>query len=431
MRKLMEGIRYWGQLLLLPVYWISFLVPRDKNIWLFGSTFGRRFADNPRYLYLYVSQHSKKSSEKICKEIEERKRKGHQWSEDKNCEHIRPIWISHDKEIVSFLQDNGYESYYYHSLKGIWYALRGKVYLFDNYSKDINFWQSGGAIKVNLWHGVGNKKINFDNEYDKFRHPKNLWEKIKYFPRTISDEKPSHYILTTSKMMSEIFARAFRVPMSHIVETGYPRNDILFEESGIMPLYYKEEINVQNKMKQWKEQGYTLLSYVPTFRPSEEKFLKVLDLHIFNVFLQEHKMILVCKLHPKSGFKKEFEAISYSNIYHVPAEVDINSFLGKIDLLIADYSSVYSDYKLLDRPVVAFHYDFEEYSSDTRDAYFNWDEYMPEKKAVDMEGLERAILQVLDNDEALTKRQKSRAKMYREVDANSCKRTVAEVKTIV
>ena len=45
--KITDRLHYWGQLLLLPVYWLSFLVPRDKKIWLFGSTFGRRFADNP------------------------------------------------------------------------------------------------------------------------------------------------------------------------------------------------------------------------------------------------------------------------------------------------------------------------------------------------------------------------------------------------
>ena len=26
----------------------------------FGSTFGKRFADNPKYLYLYMSQHKDK-----------------------------------------------------------------------------------------------------------------------------------------------------------------------------------------------------------------------------------------------------------------------------------------------------------------------------------------------------------------------------------
>jgi len=227
MRKIIEGIKYWGQLFLLPVYWFSFLFPRNNNIWLFGSTFGRRFADNPRYLYLYVAQMVRKIQKDNCdknnKDINECMVNG---------KPLRPIWISHNKEIVEFLTKNGYEAYYNHSLKGIWYCLRGKVYCFDNYSKDISFWLSGGAIKFNMWHGVGNKCINYDNKHDKVRHPKNVWEKFKYFPRRLSDEKPSHYILTTSAMMSEVFARAFQVPKEHVIEAGYPRNDILFENTN-------------------------------------------------------------------------------------------------------------------------------------------------------------------------------------------------------
>ena len=80
--KIADWLKYWGQLLLLPVYWMSFLVPRDRKLWLFGSTFGRRFADNPKYLYLYVSQHKKELG-------------------------VRPVWISHDKSIVSMLSKKG------------------------------------------------------------------------------------------------------------------------------------------------------------------------------------------------------------------------------------------------------------------------------------------------------------------------------------
>ena len=31
----------------------SMLDKRDPNLWVFGSWFGSRFADNPKYLYLY------------------------------------------------------------------------------------------------------------------------------------------------------------------------------------------------------------------------------------------------------------------------------------------------------------------------------------------------------------------------------------------
>lgn len=415
MKKILEGIKYWGQLFLLPIYWFSFLFPRSKNIWLFGSTFGRRFADNPRYFYLYISQMDSS---------------------------IRPIWISHNKEIVEFLNENGYEAYYNHSLKGIWYCLRGKVYCFDNYSKDISFWLSGGALKFNMWHGVGNKCINYDNKHDKVRHPKNTWEKFKYFPRRLSDEKPSHYILTTSPMMSEIFSRAFQIPMDHVIEAGYPRNDILFEDANhlqqasdnnvyIKNLYLPEEQKLMEHISSWKEQGLKVIAYLPTFRPSENKLFEVCDLKQLNRFFQEHNMMMVCKLHPKSSCMKEFEKIEYSNIYVVPAEVDVNAFLGKIDLLIADYSSVYSDYMLLDRPVVAFHYDYEEYAKDTRDAYFDWDEYMPEKRVKNGVELRETILKVMEDDVANVKRRAFRNKLYLDLDELSARRVLDKMKTIL
>lgn len=428
MKNIMERIKYWGQLLLLPVYWFSFLFPRNKKIWLFGSTFGRRFADNPRYLYLYVSQHSDKGSKQLKDEMAAWKTAGHAYEEDEACKDIRPIWISHDKGIVEFLQKNGYEAYYYHSFQGIWYCLRGKIYFFDNYSKDISFWLSGGAVKVNLWHGVGNKCINYDNKHDKVRHPKNAWEKFKYFPRRLSDEKPSHYILATSPMMGEIFARAFQVPMEHVIEAGYPRNDILFEDAGVKNLHLPTEQQLMERIIKWKNEGKTILGYLPTFRSSEEQFFDVCNLETFNTYLQKHEMQLVCKLHPKSACKEVFENVLYSNVYVAPPDVDVNSFLGKIDLLIADYSSVYSDYMMLDRPVVAFQYDYEEYVSDTRDAYFDWNEYMPEVKAYNQEELEKAIDRVLQRDEAQGKRKIYRNLLYNVIGVASSKSLVGKVK---
>lgn len=152
LRKILLEIKYWSQIFLIPVYGFSFLTPRSNHIWVYGSSFGRRFTDNPRYLYLYSSQ--------------------------KQLSTIS-IWISKNTIIVKFLKDNGYEAYSQYSIKGIWFCLRAGVYIFDNYSKDISFWLSGGAKKINLWHGVGNKKINYDNRFDTIRHPKNKFEKFR------------------------------------------------------------------------------------------------------------------------------------------------------------------------------------------------------------------------------------------------------------
>lgn len=402
-KKLTERIKYWLQLFLLPVYGFSFLVPRSKRIWVFGCTFGKRFSENPRYLYLYASQNA--------------------------TDRIRPIWISHNKRIVSFLQEHGYESYYYHSWKGIWYSLRAKVFIFDNYSKDINFWFSGGAVKINLWHGSGNKKTNHDNMFDKIRHPKNTWEKWSTWLRRLSDEKPNHYTLATSDAMAQIFTSAFATDLKHIIVEGYPRNDMLFEkkESHIMNLCTQIEQDLLNKIEELEEKNQKIAAYMPTFRESERVFFDVMDLKKFNIFLQKQNIILITKLHPKSKIKREFEEISYSNIINADAEIDVYSFLKKIDLLITDYSSVYSDFMLLNRPVIAFHYDWELYSANTRDSYIDHDTYMPERKAKTMAELMECMEKVLENDSFQEKRMESRARMFRTVDGKSSARLCEKI----
>lgn len=406
MKRITERIRYWGQLLLLPVYGFSFLFPRNRKIWLFGSTFGRRFADNPRYFYLYVNQ-------------------------SEECKDIRAIWISHNKEIVEFLQQNGYEAYYYHSWKGIWYCLRGKVYLFDNYSKDISFWLSGGAVKINMWHGVPLKKIQHDNVFDAFRHPKNGWERFKNYPRNLSDEKPSHYVLATSKFMRPIFASAFQT--EHVLTTGYPRVDS-FAYDNIENIYTKIEQQLLRKIEQLRQdiQCETIIYYMPTFRDSETKFFDVMDLVSFGAYLQEHHMLFCAKLHPKSKLKKEFEAIQGNNMVCIDADVDPYVFVPLADILVTDYSSIYFDYLFTGKPIVYFDYDLKEYLEDSREMYFGYEEYTVGAKAEDQEQLEHALSNAADNSiENQDKTEVLLRKMYDEVEQPVSGELVREIRQII
>ncbi len=415
-----ERILYWLQIFLVPLYGLSFLFPRNKKIWLFGSTFGRRFAENPRYLFLYVSQHS------FASKYSKNHPDDMTGSGDKDgyVKDIRPIWISHNKEIVQFLNENGYEAYYYHSLKGIALALRAGVYIYDNYSKDINFWQSGGAVKINLWHGSGNKQINHDNIHDRVRHPKNAWERWCTWIRRLSDEKPTDYILATSDTMMPVFASAFAVPRSHMIVDGYPRNDILFsgEECGIENLMTDPERELLKRIGEYREQGYGILAYMPTFRDSEKKFFDVMDLASFNSFLAEEKLLFVAKLHIKSKLKAEFAKCAYSNMIIADPDIDVYTFLSETDMLITDYSSVYTDYMLIDRPVVAFQYDREDYERDSRECTIDQDEYMPEVKACNMQELTEAIRLLKNDDPRRENRHRSRERMFKYVDGKASAR---------
>ncbi|MBQ3786271.1 MAG: CDP-glycerol glycerophosphotransferase family protein [Lachnospiraceae bacterium] len=412
MNVIEEKIKYWGQLLLLPLYGSSFLMPRDKNLWLFGSTFGRRFADNPRYLYLYVNR--------LIRDAGKGK--------------VRPVWISHNKKVISFLNSKGLEAYHYHSLKGIWLALRAKVYIYDNYSKDINFWQSGGALKVNLWHGVGNKRINHDNIHDKVRHPENAYEKWCTFPRRLSDEKPTDHVLCTSKEMGKYFEKAFKLNPGHIINAGYPRCDVLSDvHHPLLKVLTPLEEKLVDELDAFKQKNPSvrIIAYLPTFRASEKEFMKVMDMERFNEYLSQRDYLFVIKPHPKSVIKAALKDIHFERILTVPDETDVYTFLGWADMLVTDYSSVYTDYMLLDRPVVAFDYDRVEYEKNSRDYFISQDEYMPELKATDMDELMSCMDAAFEKDECLAARQKSRERMFDEPDFNACERVYEKIKGLL
>ncbi len=416
-KEIIERISYWSQLLLLPVYWFSFFVPRNRKLWLFGSTFGRRFADNPRYMYLYASQHKKKLG-------------------------IRPIWISHNKEIIRFLNRKNYEAYYYHSLKGIWFALRGKVYLFDNYSKDINFWQSGGAIKINLWHGIPLKKIQADNIFDKVRHPKNSLERWKSFPRRLSDEKATHYVLTTSRFLIPIFSSAFCT--RKILTSGYPRNDRLVEEKIENILTDAESYNkakieaflLEKNVNKEAAKNKKMIYYMPTFRDSETKFFQIMDLGKFQQFLKRNNLLFCVKLHPKSKLEVEFKRIEGGNIQVIDRDSDPYVFLEVADVLVTDYSSIYFDFLLADKPIVFFDYDLEEYLQDSREMYFDYQGFTPGEKAATEKELEKALIAACYPDETYERyygnfRRKIKEKVFDQTEGLASKRLVEDIKDIL
>ncbi len=408
MRKLLERIKYWSQLLVLPLYWLSYLVPRNKRIWLFGSTLGNRFSDNPRYLYLYCSQHKEELG-------------------------IRPIWISRDKEIVAYLSDSGLEACGYHSLKGIWYALIAKVYLYDHYSKDINFPQSGGALKIDMWHGIPLKKIQADNRMDRFRHPRNWWERWKCLPRNCSSEKPTDHILAPSGYLKPLFESAFRNP-ENVFVCGYPRNDILISDAIhniLLPGEQKEMDTVREFLDKYA-QG-KIVYYMPTYRDSQNQFFDIMNLELFADYLAGQHILFCIKQHPFSRHKGEFAAIQYDNILMLDPDSDPYVVLKYADVLVTDYSSIYFDFLLTDRPVLFFDYDREEYEKSSRELYWDYDKATPGVKVETMEELMQAITEACYPGEAYdrkyhTERIALRDQMFDRPESLSSPRMVELVK---
>lgn len=361
MDKLVKEIKYWSQILLLPAYWLTYLMPRDKKLWVLGSTFGRRFADNPKYFYLYLSQYK--------------------------AESIKAVWITKNREILELLKQNELECYYLYSWKGIWNSLRAKVFLYDNYSKDICFTLSGGAIKINLWHGVPLKKIQKDNIFDYFRNPRDRRERLYSMPRRITDEKSDHYVLATSEFLKPIFASAFQTKW--VLVEGYPRNDILIS-NDILNVMTKQEAIIDEILLEQRTKN-KIVTYMPTFRQSENKFFEIINIEKLTEFLKREHLYLCVKLHPKSKLQEKFEELAADNILVVGCQADPYGVLKHTDILITDYSSIYFDFMLTKKPIIFFPYDYKEYLAESRELYFDYAEFTPGRKVYNQLELEKAL----------------------------------------
>jgi len=71
----------------------------------------------------------------------------------------------------------------------------------------------------------------------------------------------------------------------------------------------------------------------------------------------------------------------YENISVIEQYSDAYTVLPFTDMLITDYSSVYYDYLQLNREMIVFCFDLDEYLSENRELMFDYEEFMPGRRA--------------------------------------------------
>ena len=181
------------------------------------------------------------------------------------------------------------------------------------------------------------------------------------FKLKIENDKVYDYFITPSgtKENLKVISEHFQIPPEIILVLGYPRNDIFFNDNPKFSKKIRKKINVPDDIKR-------IILYAPTFRDYDltARFpLSEGDLIELNKMLKSRNSILLMKAH-KAEKKIEFK--NFSNIKDIKKDSDIQELLFISDVLITDYSSVYVDYLLLDRPIIFFTYDYEFYEKENR-----------------------------------------------------------------
>lgn len=350
-------------LFLLPLYYFIGLLPRNKKLWVFCSWMGQRYSDNSRLLFEYVGRH---------------------------CPEIRAVWLSKNKDVVAQVREKGLTAYPVCSLRSVAFLLRaGKV--FSTTGGEIPLFFCRGAEYYALWHGMPLKKIGNDDAHsggNVARIPLvKMYVQISrvLFPWNVFISQKNLYTVTNAEFFVPFLRTAFGLPDGRILRTGSPRCDALFHA-------HTEELigRIHGQFP-----GDKIILYMPTFRtaewtgevfnPFDEKY--GFDMDEFLAELERHKSVLVYKPHfydarfMQSVRQKDSEALSRFILVGDADYDELYNFVGQVDMLMTDYSSIYFDFIATGKPVVLLPFDYEDYLTYARAHYFDYFENMEGEKA--------------------------------------------------
>ncbi|MDZ5471927.1 CDP-glycerol glycerophosphotransferase family protein [Bacillus sp. 31A1R] len=246
---------------------------------------------------------------------------------------------------VSLVPLNSKNPYYF--LVSIFHLATSKTIFVDNYFGFLsatNFKKDVDCIQ--LWHASGAiKKFGLMDESVKHRSKKALDRFQQVYSKF-------NKVVVGSDTMSEIFQMAFGLTSKNILKTGIPRTDYFYKNSA-----EKVEIQQLNNRQ--------VILYAPTYRDKElDEFKLKLDLDLMYKELSKDYVVAL-RLHPAVKINSDI-TVEYPNFVYdySGSKYDINELLLISDYLITDYSSILYEYSILNRPMIFFAYDLEEYIND-------------------------------------------------------------------
>lgn len=280
---------------------------------------------------------------------------------DPEYKNYRHIWVINtltsetekykNNENVIFVKVNSDEYLYY---------LAKAKYLINNTSFPPYFCKRKNQIYLNTWHGTPLKTLGIDmnGPIDQLKNIQRNFLQTDYLlsPNEFTTEK-----LVYSHNLDGIYT-------GEILEVGYPRIDLITKTNSK---------DILDKLRQYIEidTNKKVALYAPTWRGNVgkevdiKKEVKDIIVSIKNNLDSNYQLLL--KVHPLlyKYFKNDKDL---SKIF-IPDSIDISETLSIVDLLITDYSSVFFDFYIKNKPIILYTYDKAEYLSD-RGTYLDFDE---------------------------------------------------------
>lgn len=221
-------------------------------------------------------------------------------------------------------------------------------------------------FNIELWHGFGPKTLGaMEVPLKSIRNSREyLYSHFKHLD----------VFASYSPFCSAMQNAGFHASGEVYQVTGMPRNDMLFTTNGRENLQRVFDENFYDKkivfyMPTWRDQ-YVNLEKSDGSRTWNNIFdLEEFDLPDFGDFLVKNNLVVIVKLHPfeESLVIDKISSFESKNIYFLTnslleaSNIQLYELLNAGDLLVTDYSSVYMDFLLLNKPVMFIPSDLKKY----------------------------------------------------------------------
>ncbi|WP_270279771.1 CDP-glycerol glycerophosphotransferase family protein [Vagococcus bubulae] len=300
----------------------------DDHMIVYESRDGKSIVDSPYAIFLALANDKRFSNYK------------HVWVINPSVPFIKESIPQDLRHKVTFVERT--------SLEYVKALLTAK-YLINNSTFESFFIKKKEQVYINTWHGTPLKYMGFDIPGNP-NHSQNV---LRNFLMT-------DYILSPNAHTSDIFIKSYKLEGIYpgtILEGGYPRIDFTF---------HSDKTDVVNKIEKYGASltGKKVILFCPTWKGSSvhdttDDIDQIVEetLQLANRFKDEYDVLV--KVHPFIASKVLEDGRVSQHL--VSDLIDANEVLSITDILVTDYSSIFFDFLVTNKPIIFYAWDKDLY----------------------------------------------------------------------
>ena len=324
-----------AKLLRIPLYLAgrvaTWVIPRTRDGWVFGSAVG--IADGALALWRHAA-----------------------------AEGQRGVWLTADAAQDAQAADMGIPTVRRGTLRGFWVTARARVVVVTHGFGDVDRYATGGALVVQLWHGIPLKRIGLDS-------PATVRAPLPFLTPLVAalyraTQRRIAVLPAASHLVRGRLESAFALDDERVPVTGEPRVDVLSTGSATQRRDSARASIAQLVGAPAGADDRAYVLYAPTWRDGDPDpaVPDAADWRALHAMLEATDAVLLIRSHPLGAGDYTAGAGERVRLFGSDLVPDVTPLLPGMDVLVTDYSSLVFDASLVPLPVVFLAPDAEDYA---------------------------------------------------------------------